>query len=166
MTEVAVSRPLEAALAEVGNLFGQRVNQIRQVSVGMPSRSHQGLELPLRGHSLQIVAHRKSLHVRFSNRPFDVKRFQTIRRLRCRCHSRARASLRNRTKAFENEVEQSVPRPCRQTLRRVQADMRTHLIHRPARDIIPPLIKCNRRKLEISRRVTAVVAVSPCDVPL
>jgi putative tryptophan/tyrosine transport system substrate-binding protein len=44
-----------------------------------------------RGHSLQIVAHRKSLHVRFSNRPFEVKRFQTIHRLRCRCHSRARA---------------------------------------------------------------------------
>jgi len=32
------------------------------------------------GHSLQIVAHGKSLHVRFSNRPFEVKRFQTIRR--------------------------------------------------------------------------------------
>ena len=30
-------------------------------------------------------------------------------------------------------------RPCRQTERQVQADMRTHLIHRPARDIIPPL---------------------------
>jgi hypothetical protein len=80
----------------------------------------------------------------FSNRPFEVKRFQTIRRLRCRCHSRARASLRNRHQGpsimgFENEVEQSLPRPCRQTLRRVQADMRTHLVHRPARDIIPPL---------------------------
>ena len=32
------------------------------------------------GQSLQIIAHRKSLHVRFSNRPFEVKRFQTIRR--------------------------------------------------------------------------------------
>src|SRR4249919_2535645 len=32
------------------------------------------------GQSLQIVAHRKSLHVRFSNRPFEIKRFQTIRR--------------------------------------------------------------------------------------
>ena len=40
---------------------------------------------------------------------------------------------------FEDEVEQSMPRPCRQTERQVQADMRTHLIHRPARDIIPPL---------------------------
>ena len=31
---------------------------------------------------------------------------------------------------FEDEVEQSVQRPCRQTKRPVQADMRTHLIHR------------------------------------
>src|ERR1043166_2265392 len=37
---------------------------------------------------------------------------------------------------FEDEVERSFRRPCR---RQVQADMRTHLIHRPARDIIPPL---------------------------
>src|SRR5689334_2891245 len=36
---------------------------------------------------------------------------------------------------FEDEVERSFERPCR---RQVQADMRTHLIHRPARDIIPP----------------------------
>jgi hypothetical protein len=34
--------------------------------------------------------------VRFSNRPVGVKRFQTIHLQRCRCHSRARASLRNR----------------------------------------------------------------------
>ena len=37
---------------------------------------------------------------------------------------------------FEDEVEQSLQRPCRQIKRQVQADMRTHLIHRPARDII------------------------------
>src|SRR6516164_11632146 len=37
---------------------------------------------------------------------------------------------------FEDEVERSFRRPCR---RQVQADSRTHLIHRPARDIIPPL---------------------------
>src|SRR5664280_3153686 len=41
--------------------------------------------------------------VRFSNRPFGVKRFQAINHylsdyppLQCRCRSRARASLRNR----------------------------------------------------------------------
>jgi hypothetical protein len=58
-------------------------------------------------------------------------------------HSRVRASLRNRhpgpsIMGFEDEVEQSLPRPCR-NCRQVQADMRTHLIHRPARDTIPPL---------------------------
>ncbi len=40
---------------------------------------------------------------------------------------------------FEDEVDQSFGRPCRQSDGRYQADMRTHLIHRPARDIIPPL---------------------------
>src|SRR5437660_10382594 len=34
---------------------------------------------------------------------------------------------------FEDEVEQSLGRPYRHE-RQVQADMRTHLIHRPARD--------------------------------
>jgi hypothetical protein len=38
---------------------------------------------------------------------------------------------------FEDEAEQSIGRPYRQT-NGVQADKRTHLIHRPARDIIPP----------------------------
>ena len=59
-------------------------------------------------------------HVRFSNRPFGVKRFQTIHHWQCRCRSRARASLRNRHQGpsimgFEDEVEQSLGRPCRQT---------------------------------------------------
>src|ERR1022692_1362432 len=65
--------------------------------------------------------------VRFSNRPFGVKRFQAINHylsdyppLQCRCRSRARASLRNRhygpsIMGFENEAEQSKCRPCRQT---------------------------------------------------
>src|SRR6202162_846460 len=40
--------------------------------------------------------------------------------LQCRCRSRARASLRNRHQGpsimgFEDEVEQSIGRPCRQT---------------------------------------------------
>ena len=39
---------------------------------------------------------------------------------------------------FEDEVEQSFRRPCR---RQVQADMRTHLIHRPARDITHRLVE-------------------------
>src|SRR5215471_12839185 len=40
---------------------------------------------------------------------------------------------------FEDGVEQSLRRPYRQSDGRVQADMRSHLIYRPARDIIPPL---------------------------
>ena len=72
-----------------------------------------------------------------------VKRFQAIPLLRCRHHSRARASLRNRHRGpsimgFEDKVERSLGRPCR-SCRQVQADMRTHLIHRPARDTVPPL---------------------------
>src|SRR6516164_4616196 len=56
----------------------------------------------------------------FSNRPFGLKRFQTIHLLRCRCRSRAHASLRNQHQGpsimrFENEAEQSFERPCRQT---------------------------------------------------
>jgi len=74
--------------------------------------------------------------VRFSNRPVGVKRFQTIHDSGDRGRSQARASLRNRhigpsIMGSEDEVEQSLGRPCR---RQVQADMRTHLIHRPARD--------------------------------
>jgi len=61
----------------------------------------------------------------------------------CRRRSRARASLRNRHRGpsimgFEDKVERSLGRPCR-SCRQVQADMRTHLIHRPARDTVPPL---------------------------
>src|SRR5579871_3054078 len=87
---------------------------------------------------------RRLVDVRFSNRPFEVKHFQTIRHCSVDVASRARASLRNRHQGpsimgFEDEVEQSLPRPCRQFERQVQADMRTHLIHRPARDIFPPL---------------------------
>jgi hypothetical protein len=79
----------------------------------------------------------------FSNRPVLVKRFQTYPPLRCRYHSRARASLRNRHRGpssmgFEEEVEQSFDRTCPRA-RTVQGTRRTHLIHRPARDIIPPL---------------------------
>jgi len=79
--------------------------------------------------------------VRFSNWPVGVKHFQAIHYCGSQHHSRARASLRNRhigrsIMGSEDEVEQSLWRPCR---RQVQADMRTHLIHRPARDIIPPL---------------------------
>src|SRR5271170_8073791 len=57
------------------------------------------------------------LNVRFSNRPFGVKRFLTdYPPLQRRCRSRARASLRNwhqglSIMGFEDEVEQSFGRP-------------------------------------------------------
>ena len=62
----------------------------------------------------------RQTHFRFSNRPVGVKHFQAIHRLQCRCLSRARASLRNRHQGpsimgSEDEAEQSLPRPCRQS---------------------------------------------------
>ena len=83
-------------------------------------------------------------HVRFSNRPIWGQALSDYSPPQYRCRSRARASLRNRHQGpsimgFEDKVEQSFGRPYRQSDGRVQAAVRTHLIHRPARDIIPPL---------------------------
>ena len=82
-------------------------------------------------------------HLRFSNRPFGVKRFQTI-------HPSMRWSMSLTGSCFSSE---SALGPFHHGIRRrggtiswaalpsvrwqVQADIRTHLIHRPARDIIP-----------------------------
>src|SRR5215510_1931320 len=79
----------------------------------------------------------------FSNRPFGVKRFQTI-------HPSMRWSMSLTGSCFSSE---SALGPFHHGIRRrggtiswaalpsvrwqVQADIRTHLIHRPARDIIP-----------------------------
>ena len=79
----------------------------------------------------------------FSNRPFGVKRLQTIHRS---------VSMSPTGSCFSSE---SAPRPFHHGIRRqggttygaalpsderqVQATERTHLIHRPARDIVPPL---------------------------
>jgi len=81
--------------------------------------------------------------VRFSNRPFGVKHFQTLRRcgvdvthglvLLFGIGTRALPSWDSKTRW--NNLMGGLAVSCRQ----VQADMRTHLIHRPARDIIPPL---------------------------
>src|SRR5262245_3740728 len=96
------------------------------------------------------------INVRFSNRPLGVKRFQTSLighwgssafRL-----STATVSMALAGSCFSSE---SAPGPFHNGIRRrggtifttalpsderqVQADMRTHLSHRPARDIIPPL---------------------------
>jgi len=81
-------------------------------------------------------------HVRFSNRPFWVKRFQTIHGygvdvarglvLLFGIGTRALPSWGSRTR--RNDLLGGLTVDWRQ----VQADIRTHLIHRPARDIIPP----------------------------
>ena len=82
-------------------------------------------------------------NVRFSNRPVGVKRFQTIRRcsvdvthglvLLFGIGTKALPSWDSKTR-WSNLLG-GLAVSCRQ----VQADMRTHLIHRPARDIISPL---------------------------
>src|SRR5215813_3230053 len=84
--------------------------------------------------------------VRFSKRPFGVKRFQTFRL------STSTVLMSLTGSCFSSE---SAPRPFHHGIRRqggtiltaalpseygrVQADSRTHLIYRPARDIIPLL---------------------------
>jgi hypothetical protein len=91
------------------------------------------------------LALRGSWNVRFSNRPFGVKRFQTI-------HHHCSVDVTHGlvllfgigTKALPSWVSRTRWNNLFHGLtdidrRQVQADMRTHLIHRPARDIIPPL---------------------------
>ena len=82
-------------------------------------------------------------YVCFSNRPVRVKRYQTVH-----CYgvdvahglvllfgigTKALPGWDSRTR--RNNLMSGLAINDRQ----VQADMRTHLIHRPARDIIPPL---------------------------
>jgi len=85
----------------------------------------------------------KTTNVRFSNRPFEVKHFQTIHQcgvdvarglvLLFGIGTGAFPSWDSRTRRNNLLVGLAVEE------RRVQADIRTHLIHRPARDIFPPL---------------------------
>jgi hypothetical protein len=82
------------------------------------------------------------IHVCFSNRPFGVKRFQTIHHhsvdvahglvLLFGIGTKALPSWDSKTR--RNNLSGGLA-----VSRQVQADIRTHLIHRPARDIIPPL---------------------------
>jgi hypothetical protein len=83
-------------------------------------------------------------HVRFSNRPFEVKRFQTIDHDSVDVTPRARASLRNRHQGpsimgFEDEVELSFGRPYRQIDGRSKRTCALTSSVVPPRDIIPPL---------------------------
>src|SRR5262245_34835133 len=83
------------------------------------------------------------INVGFSNRPSGVKRFQTIHHLSVNVArglvllfgigTKALPSWDSKTRWNNLLGGLSV------SLTEGQADMRTHLIHRPARDIIPPL---------------------------
>jgi len=98
------------------------------------------------GQSLKIVADGKSLHVRFSNRPFEVKRFQTIRRLRCRCHSRARASLRNRHQGSCMELSLS-----RNLLGSKSFVLRHFFVRSQRRFLARPALRPGRRAVKVGR---------------
>ena len=86
---------------------------------------------------------RRAGHVRFSNRPFGVKRFQTIHHLSVSVARGLVLLFGIGTKALPSWDSKArwnnLPGGLAVSLTGVQADMRTHLIHRPARDIIPPL---------------------------
>ena len=85
---------------------------------------------------------RPTTDVRFSNRPSGVKHFQTVHHcnvdvthglaLLSGIGTRALPSWDPRTRRNNLWVGLAVRR------RQVQAELRTHLIHRPARDIFPP----------------------------
>jgi hypothetical protein len=83
------------------------------------------------------------IDVRFSNRPFGVKRFQTIHQhsvdvahglvLLFGIGAKALPSWDSKTR--RNNLWDGLA----VSVTAGQADIRSHLIHRPARDIIPPL---------------------------
>src|SRR6516164_7357962 len=82
------------------------------------------------------------LHVCFSNRPFWVKHFQAIYHWVLMSLAGSRFSSESALRPFHHGVRRrggtiywaALPSDEQQ----VQADIRTHLIHRPARDILPP----------------------------
>ena len=100
-------------------LRGMAVNEVGRARISMMVRSMSSNSRPdtlVQGRSPQPHGF---LLQRTAGPYIGVKRFQTIHRSVLRCHSRARASLRNRhqspsTMGFEDEAEQSLPRPCRQ----------------------------------------------------
>ncbi|MGO9046229.1 MAG: hypothetical protein ACLQFW_04975 [Xanthobacteraceae bacterium] len=86
---------------------------------------------------------KSGLHVCFSNRPLGVKHFQTIHRYRVDVAHGLVLLFGIGTKALPSWVSKTrrnnLSRGLAVKRQQVQADVRTHLIHRPARDIVPPL---------------------------
>jgi hypothetical protein len=82
-------------------------------------------------------------NVRFSNRPFGVKRFGLSTCAVSMSLTGSRFSSDSALRPFQYGIRRRGGTIFWSTLpsdgRQVQADIRTHLIHRPARDIIPPL---------------------------
>ena len=81
-------------------------------------------------------------NVRFSNRPFGVKRFQTFHRYSVDVAHGLVLLFGIGTKAlpsWDSKIRWNDLWGGLAVARQVQADIRTHLIHRPARDTIPPL---------------------------
>jgi hypothetical protein len=78
----------------------------------------------------------------FSNRPFGVKHFQTIHRRMSMLLAGSCFSSESAPRPFHHGVRRRGGTIYRAALpsdeRRIQATKRTHLIHRPARDIVPP----------------------------
>src|SRR5215510_6828069 len=87
--------------------------------------------------------HEATRHVRFSNRPSGVKRFQTIHQLSVNVARGLVLLFGIGTKALPSWDSKTrwnnLSGGLAVSLTEGQADIRTHLIHRPARDIIPPL---------------------------
>src|SRR5262249_12576301 len=90
--------------------------------------------------SLRTAVYRRE--ARFSNRPVGVKRYQTIRG----CGADVARGLvllygidTSALPSWDSKTRWNNLFGGLADGRQVQADMRTHLIHRPARDIIPPL---------------------------
>src|SRR5262245_23461825 len=98
-------------------------------------------------HGCPVMAllrhHEATRHVRFSNRPSGVKRFQTVHHLSVNVARGLVLLFGIGTKALPSWDSKTrwnnLLGGLAVSLTEGQADMRTHLIHRPARDIIPPL---------------------------
>jgi hypothetical protein len=83
-----------------------------------------------------------TVDVRFSNRPVWVKRFQTSTTPVSMSLAGSRFSPESALRPFHHGVRERGGTIYWSALlanrQQVQADIRSHLIHRPARDIIPP----------------------------
>jgi hypothetical protein len=116
------------------------------LAVARRRADRKGLQLlpcvsPLLGHETNTPS--QSPHVRFSNRRFRVKRFQTIHRSTSMSLAGSCFSSESTPGPFHHGTGRRGGTICWAALpsveRQDQADMGAHVIHRPARDILPLL---------------------------